>query len=250
MCHSTDSRPPAPPDPGPVAEHEPVTLTSADGSRLAAHVALPARPPRGRMVVLPDVRGLHPYYRDLVVRFAEAGFATVAIDWFGRTTENDERGDDFPFRSHLPDVDPRNIAADVSVALEHLAGRGATGPAFTAGFCFGGSMSWRLSAGPVDLSGVIGFYGRPALVRDVIPEMRRPLLLLIAGNDSVTPAREFEEFTGELAEAGVPYEARTYPGAPHSFFDRAYAEWGEACADAWRWILDFTGEHGAAAGPA
>lgn len=250
MCHSMDSRPPAPPDPRPVAENAPVTLRSTDGSRLAAHVALPAGPPRGRMIVLPDVRGLHPYYRDLAVRFAEAGFATAAIDWFGRTTDDDERGADFVFQPHIAQVDPRDVAADVSVAMTHLAERGASGPAFTVGFCFGGSQSWRLSAGPVDLAGVIGFYGRPVLVRDVVPEMRRPSLLLIAGDDAVTPAREFERFTAELAAAEVPYEAHTYPGAPHSFFDRAYAQWGEACADAWRRILDFTDRHGATPPPA
>jgi carboxymethylenebutenolidase len=33
---------------------------------------------------------------------------------------------------------------------------------------------------------------------------------------------------------------RVYEGAPHSFFDRAYDQWREACADAWQRILDFT----------
>lgn len=247
MCHSNDSRPPAPPERGEVAEHGPVTLTAADGSRLAAHVALPAGPARGRMVVLPDVRGLHPYYRDLAVRFAEAGFAAVAIDWFGRLTDDDERGDDFDWRSRIAQVDPGNVASDVATALEHLAGLGATGPAFTTGFCFGGSQSWRLAAGEADLAGVIGFYGRPSLVRDVIPQMHRPALLLIAGDDAATPAEEFAEFTAELTAAGAPHEAYTYAGAPHSFFDRSFTQWGEACADAWRRILDFTARHGAAA---
>ena len=247
MCHSNDSRPPAPPAPGPVAEHGPVTLTSTDGSRLAAHVALPDRPARGRIIVLPDVRGLHPYYRDLAVRFAEAGFATAAIDWFGRTTDHDERPDDFDWQPHIAQVDPANVAADVAVAMTHLTERGASGPAFTVGFCFGGSQSWRLSASDVDLAGVIGFYGRPRLVRDLIGHLRRPMLLLIAGNDAATPAEEFAAFTDELAAAGTPYEAHTYPGAPHSFFDRAYTQWADACADAWRRILDFTDRHGTAA---
>lgn len=240
MCHSTSSRPPAPPEQGEVAEHGPVTLTAADGSRLAAHVALPAGTPRGRIVVLPDVRGLHAYYRDLVVRFAEAGFAAIGIDYFGRTTDTDERTDDFDWQAHIPKVTPENVAADVQVALAHLSERGVEGPSFTVGFCFGGSQSWRLSAGEVDLAGVIGFYGRPSLVRDVIPNMRRPMLLLIAGDDAATPAEEFERFLQELADAGVPHEAHTYPGAPHSFFDRSYQQWGEACADAWQRILDFT----------
>ena len=30
-----------------------------------------------------------------------------------------------------------------------------------------------------------------------------------------------------------------YDGAPHSFFDRSFGEWHEACEDAWRQILGF-----------
>jgi carboxymethylenebutenolidase len=34
-----------------------------------------------------------------------------------------------------------------------------------------------------------------------------------------------------------------YAGAPHSFFDRSFAQWQDACADAWQRILDFTARH-------
>jgi len=240
MCHTPDSRPPAPPEQGEVAEQGPLSLTAADGSRLSAHLALPARPARARMVILPDVRGLHPYYRDLAVRFAEAGYAAIAVDYYGRTTSDDERGEGFEFRPHMQRVEPANVAADVASGLTHLTEQGAEGASFTTGFCFGGSQSWRLSASEVDLAGVIGFYGRPQMVRDAVPRMRKPLLLLGAGADAATPSEEFSAFTEELAATGVPHEAHLYPGAPHSFFDRAYGEWAEACADAWRRILAFT----------
>src|SRR5688572_18804395 len=85
MCHDHDSRPPAPPRRGDVAERGVLTLTSADGTEFSAAYAAPATPPRVGVVVLPDIRGLHPYYVALAERFAEAGLAAVAIDWFGRT---------------------------------------------------------------------------------------------------------------------------------------------------------------------
>ncbi|MFC5996783.1 dienelactone hydrolase family protein [Pseudonocardia hispaniensis] len=205
-------------------------------------------PPGGRVVVLPDVRGLHPYYRDLTVRFAEAGFDTVAIDYFGRTADTDDRGDDFDWQPHVHTVVPGDVAADVAAALAHLDAEGSLGPAFTVGFCFGASQSWRLSASDLDLAGVIGFYGQPQRVNDVIDDMRIPLLLLIAGDDAATPPEESAAFTARLEAAGVPYEAWTYDGAPHSFFDRAFAEWADACADAWRRILDFTSSRSAPVG--
>jgi len=33
----------------------------------------------------------------------------------------------------------------------------------------------------------------------------------------------------------------TYEEAPHSFFDKRYEEHRDACADAWRRILEFVG---------
>src|SRR4051812_46951104 len=85
MCHDHDSRPPAPPRSGDVAERGTLSLTARDGNRFSAAYAAPASPPQAGVVVLPDIRGLHPYYVALAERFAEAGLAAVAIDYFGRT---------------------------------------------------------------------------------------------------------------------------------------------------------------------
>ena len=46
-------------------------------------------------------------------------------------------------------------------------------------------------------------------------------------------------------EAGVEHEIVTYPGAPHSFFDRSFSEHAEACEDAWRRVLGFLQQVGA-----
>jgi carboxymethylenebutenolidase len=115
---------------------------------------------------------------------------------------------------------------------------------FTVGFCFGGSASWNQSALNPDLGGCIGFYGRPARSESFISKMKAPLLLLIAGADGATTPEQNQEFRGALEKAGVPVEAHVYEGAPHSFFDRGYVQWREACDDAWRRILDFIKKHG------
>ncbi|SFW65684.1 dienelactone hydrolase family protein [Amycolatopsis australiensis] len=236
MCHSTESRPPAPPVVGEVAAHGPLTLTGADGTEFLAHHAVPAEPNGRKIVLLPDVRGVHPYYRDLTRRFAEAGFETVVIDYYGRSAGLGDRGDDFDWESRLPHVSPADVAADVAAARDFLG----EGPVYTVGFCFGAGQSWRLSAAGLGLAGVIGFYGLPKLVEDVVGDLEAPMLLLLAGADVATSQAEFDAFTGKLDAAGVRYERHVYEGAPHSFFDRSYAEWGEACDDAWRRILAFT----------
>src|SRR3954468_2174728 len=105
MCHDPDSRPPAPPRSGEVAERGTLTLTAADGNEFSAAYAAPATPPGAGVVILPDIRGLHPYYVALAERFAEAGLAAVAIDWFGRTAgvaETGTRGGGFDWRTPIP----------------------------------------------------------------------------------------------------------------------------------------------------
>ncbi|MEV4638433.1 dienelactone hydrolase family protein [Actinoplanes sp. NPDC049548] len=240
MCHSTDSRPPAGPISGGVREGGGVTLTSADGTRFAAYQALPEQPNGRNVVILPDVRGVHAYYQDLACRFAEAGFGAVVVDYYGRTAGVGGRGDDFAWEPLLPQVRPDEVAADVRAAADHLAAAN-PGATFTVGFCFGGGQSWRLAASDLPVAGAIGFYGDPAHVEDVVDQISSPLLLLVAGDDVATTQERFHQLDAQLTDAGVPHEMYVYDGAPHSFFDRSAAAWRDACDDAWRRILAFTG---------
>jgi carboxymethylenebutenolidase len=50
---------------------------------------------------------------------------------------------------------------------------------------------------------------------------------------------EVEAFAGRVREHGVEVTMQVYPDAPHSFFDRTFAEHREACADAWHRMLAF-----------
>src|SRR5207248_11309854 len=167
----------------------------------------------------------------------------VAIDYVGRTAGDEPRDESFPFRSHVDKTTPETVAADVRAAVEFLRSgqMGDVRAVFTVGFCFGGAQSWRQSAAGHGLAGCIGFYGVPSRVRDVVPSMQAPLLLLVAGAD-FTPLEEFEKFDGELTAAGVPHRMVVYPDAPHSFFDRSFEQHRAACDDAWRQILAFIQE--------
>jgi carboxymethylenebutenolidase len=243
MCHDHDSRPPAPPRSGDVAERGTLTLTSADGTEFSAAYAAPADEPRVGVVVLPDIRGLHPYYVALAERFAEAGLAAVAIDYFGRTAglaggDSGVREADFDWQSHIPQTKPESIDADIAAAITYLRGRTRGDlPVITVGFCFGGSHSWRQSGGDLDLAACAGFYGRPAMVGDAATSAHRPTLMLIAGADAATPVEDQLALAETMRSGGAEVETAVYDGAPHSFFDRAFGEWEEACADAWRRIL-------------
>ncbi len=240
MCYADDARPPLPPIRGGADSHGDMTLTAADGTTFGAYYAHPDQPSDRGIIVLPDVRGLHPFYKELAQRFAETGMHSVAIDYFGRTAGVGERDEDFPFREHVQQMRPETTNQDIAAAAEWLGGlnNGSVSSVFTVGFCMGGAVSWGQSATDLSLSGCIGFYGMPARVIDRVAAMTAPLLLLVAGAD-FTPLSEFENFDNVLTEAGVPHEMHVYDDAPHSFFDRGFAEHEAACTDAWQRILDF-----------
>jgi carboxymethylenebutenolidase len=245
MCHSDDSRPPGVPEPGGISSHGPIELTSADGHTVfGAYQATPSTPKGRNVVVLPDVRGLHPFYADLAQRFAEAGFASIAVDYFGRVAGSGPRDDTFDWMSHFPALRPEHVRDDVAAAAQALRDQ-SPGPVFTVGFCFGGSQSWRLAASDLGLAGTIGFYGRPELVTDLVDGMTSPVLLLVAGDDAYSSAEDFEALDAQMTAAGKEHEMYVYDGAPHSFFDRTAEKWQDACADSWRRILAFTERHGA-----
>jgi carboxymethylenebutenolidase len=254
MCFDADARPPIAPIAGGATDARDLVLTSTDGTAFGAYAARAAHPTGAGMLVLPDVRGLHAYYKELALRFAEAGVDAVAIDYFARTAGIGERGESFEYLTHVPQTTPETLQADITAAATFQRGKdgGAVRALFAVGFCFGGALAFLQAASDLGYAGVIGFYGWPlGLARwpdrprpiDAAPRFRCPVLALYGGADPGIPEGAIQEFDQALARAGVPHESVTYPGAPHSFFDRRQTEFADASADAWRRVRAFVAAH-------
>ncbi len=239
MRHSDDSRPPSASGAGSAAATRDLTLTSDDGTSVPAFEARAAESTGAGIVVLPDVRGLHQFYKDLAVRFAEVGVDADAIDYFGRTAKTPDRTDAFEFMPHVQQTTPEGVGADVAAAVAQLRSDGAT-KVFTVGFCFGGGYSWRQSADTPGLAGCIGFYGRRQPALEVADRMQAPLLMLVAGVDAHIPV---EDTRAVKEAASVEADFVVFEGAPHSFFDRTAVEHAAAAEQAWTRIRRFVLEH-------
>ena len=246
MCYETTARPPLPPIVGGAATGESITLKASDGNEFAAFSARSEKNGGPGIVVLPDVRGLHAFYEDLALRFAEAGVHATAFDYFGRTAGVGRRGDDFDFWPEVMKTHPDTVALDVAAVVDHLREQGAES-IFTVGFCFGGRHSFNQAARGHGLAGVIGFYGRvtPRDENDADAPIDRvrtydaPVLGSFGGTDQGIPADTVEAFGQALDDAGIANDLKVYAGAPHSFFDRAFDEFKDECDDAWRRMLAF-----------
>lgn len=250
MCFDDDARPPLPPIRGGAVDGAALTLTSRDGTRIRAYAARAGDPSGAGIIVIPDVRGLHPYYEELVLRFAEAGVDAVAADLYARTAESDVRGEGFEHEPHVLQLQRASIDDDVAAAATHLrADAGRVARLYSVGFCLGGRVSLLQAASGLGLSGVIGLYpwptgahrsGLPAPA-DEASRFECPVLTLYGGADAGIPESARNEFADALAAAGVEHRSKTYLDAPHSFFDRKATEFADASEDTWREMLAFMG---------
>jgi len=248
MCFDRESSPPILAGDRPIATSGQLALQSADGTRFAAFEATPEGDSASTVLVLPDVRGLHPYYEELTCRFAQHGFRALAIDWFGRTAgSSGGRAEDFAYQDHMERVAYDQVRADVTAAVAHLRATGSGDAIFTIGFCFGGKVSFLSATFGLDLAGGIGLHAGLGPRNDIpwpvdhAAEFRSAVLGLFGGADPSIPPEAIAEFDRALSAAGVEHRFVSFPGAPHSFFDRKFTEFAEQNAAAWTEVLAFVG---------
>jgi carboxymethylenebutenolidase len=248
MCYDLDAHPPLPPISGGAADGEDIILTAQDGNRFAAYVAYSAKADGPQVLIYPDVRGLHQFYKELALRFAEVGVRALAIDYFGRTAGLTPRDEKFEYMPHVEKMTLPTFLTDVAAALAYLKSQSKTPRAtFVVGFCRGGTLALHTGAEVFDLSGLIAFYaglsrpiaGAQASTLDRASKIRYPVLGLFGGADEGIPESDRQQLDKQLGIAGVPHEIVAYPGATHSFFDRRYAEFANESADAWKRMLGF-----------
>lgn len=245
MCFGPEAAPPVPSRSGLLAGSEQVTLLARDGAAPAATLARTTEQDAPGVVVLPDVRGLQPYYEQLAATFAAAGVHAVALDPYSRTAGTAHRDADFDHGPHRAAVTDRHLVDDAAAGAAALRETGVS-RCYGLGFCFGGRTALLLASEP-GWSGVVGFYGWPTRVG---PEGRSPLedarsgrprcqvLALFGGADEKIGPEQRAQYEQALAAAGAAHETVVYPGAPHGFFDRHAHDHVDASDDAWRRVLD------------
>jgi carboxymethylenebutenolidase len=113
-------------------------------------------------------------------------------------------------------------------------------------------LSYLQAASGLGYAGVIGFYGWPLGLKrwpdrprpiDAVSRYKSPVLSLFGGADDGIPQKDVDEFDAACKKANVKHDSTVYPGAPHSFFDRKYAEFKDASADAWKRVQSFVSQN-------
>jgi carboxymethylenebutenolidase len=252
MCFDVDSHPPIDPIRGGALDHGSDLLRTEDGHEIQAFHATPAQPTGAGILILPDVRGLHRYYEELALRFAEHGVAAVAIDFFARTAGNTHRGDEFDYAPHVQQLTWESLQADVKAGAAKLRSlEPAPRSIFVTGFCMGGRLASLATTLGIGFAGAIAFYGWPVgphrsgmpAPADLASQIECSILAIYGGADQGITSDIRNEYDRALDAAGVDHKTIVYEGAPHSFFDRKAEEFKDASTGSWEETLGFIRRH-------
>ena len=187
-----------------------VTLTASDGHLFEAYLATPAAMPKAAMVVIQEIFGVNTHIKEVTDRMAAAGYLVIAPALFDRIAPNITLaydGDGVAEGRGLKDQADANSEFDVKTAIDHVASAGAVG---VIGFCWGGSLAWRMACDKTSgLAAAISYYGGE--------------LPSLAGRDAACPVMaHFGIYDASIPEAGARSFAATQPSVETHFYDAGH----------------------------
>ena len=226
-----------------------------DGTSLPAYLARPATgaAPTG-VIVAHELFGVNPDIRAVADDLAEAGFLTIAPEFYhrdaapGHWLERDDAGRQEGF-GYLHRLQRDHALADVTACLGWLRSEPGIERVATVGFSAGGHLSY-LAACRLPVSRTAVLYGgwlpgtdiptsQPTPTLDLTPGITGRILYLVGEDDALIDAGQREQIRTALAAAGVDHELVSYPGVGHAFFWPGTPPFRrQARDDAWRRVLD------------
>lgn len=196
------------------------------------------------VLVIHENQGLTDWVRSVADQLAEAGYIAIAPDLLSGYGPDGGRTKDFApgtAREGIGRLKPEGVTADLNAVADYaLKIPAANGKIAVAGFCWGGSNSFRFATNRKDLKAAFVFYGTGPMDAESIARIQAPVHGFYGGNDERVNATipKSEEV---MKAAGKRYEPVIYPGAGHGFMragedPAGSAENRKAREDGWkRW---------------
>ncbi|HSC45656.1 MAG TPA: dienelactone hydrolase family protein [Candidatus Acidoferrum sp.] len=191
-----------------------------DGRTVETLIVYPeSKDKRPVVLIIHEIFGLSDWAQELADEVAAAGYIAVAPDLLSGAGPNGGRTKDFAsggVMEAIGKLPPDQVTADLNAAADYgLKLPAASGKLFVAGFCWGGSQTFRFATNRGDLSGAFVFYGGPA-AKDAMARIKAPVYGFYAGNDARIDAT-IPETIEAMKAAGKSYDPVTYDGAGHGF---------------------------------
>jgi carboxymethylenebutenolidase len=170
------------------------------------------------VVVIHENMGLTDWVRSVADQLAGAGYLAIAPDLLSGMGPNGGKTSDFPnsdaAREAIYKLQPDGVTADLNAVADYVKKLpAANGKVAVAGFCWGGSQSFRFATNRADLAAAFVFYGTGP---DEVSSIRAPVYGFYGGNDARVDAT-IPKTAEQMKQAGKQYEPVTYEGAGHGF---------------------------------
>jgi len=228
-----------------VAENDPaITATMVGFPGQAGEVKAYLARPKDKtgvpaVVVIHENRGLVDQTKDVARRFAKEGFAALAVDLLSR---NGGTGTDANANSGALGAlarNPADLVADVVSGISYLKSQSYVKPGALGitGYCFGGGITWEVTAVSPDLKASVPYYGAPEPTSeklDTLVKMPAAVMAVYGANDTrITAAAP--EVEAKYKAANKPIEIKIFPNAAHAFFNDTASSYNKEAADqAWK----------------
>lgn len=148
-------------------------MPMADGADVAVYHAPAVGERRGGLVLVQEIFGVTGHIRDLCDEYAADGYEVLAPALFDREHpgfECDYTGPEFDRAVELArKLHPfEQSLSDAQTCIDALK---AAGPVFITGYCYGGSVAWRMAQISAGLAAASSYYGSlvPTMFKDTPP---------------------------------------------------------------------------------
>jgi carboxymethylenebutenolidase len=167
----------------------------------------------GGVVLIQEWFGINAHIKDLVDRFAAAGFVTVAPDLYhGKIATNDDDASKM-----MNALDFGKAVGEIGTAVSYLKeSPRCNGKVAVVGFCMGGALTLASAANLPGLSAVVPFYGLPDLDKTDWSKVTCPILGHFAKRDEWAKPENAETLKKKLEAVGKSIELHLYD-AGHAF---------------------------------
>ena len=204
--------------------NEILEITANDNHKFSAYVAQPSGKPKGGIVILQEIFGVNSHIKEVSDLYASKGYLCIAPSLFDRIEKNVELNYDEEGISkgrNFKKLCDKDALVDIDASISMVSSAGKVG---VIGYCWGGSLSWRIACQSSNLLASICYYGGD------IPRLK-----------DLNPKCDVLTHFGEL-DKGIPIEdvkifeqvksdvlTYTYP-ADHGFNCNHRSQYDDNCA--------------------
>ena len=215
-----------------------IEIQTSDGNTIGAYLARPSGRAKGSIVVLQEIFGVNDHIRDIADRLAAEGYLSIAPQLFDRVRRNVELGyeqsDHGTARETRAAVNEELAVIDIHAAIDRVSDTGKPG---MLGFCWGGTLAFKMAVSTPSLSAAVCFYG--AGIADIQGQAIVPTMLHFGEQDHAIPMADVDR----VRETHPETELFTYP-AGHGFnCDKRASYESQSASVAWQRSLDFFKTH-------